>query len=324
MMLRSRFLGAATVLLVVTWSSQAVAQNGPAAPRGAPRQQVAPQPANPQASYPQAPPRQAAAPAQPNTRPFTPRPLTAAEQELLDRTLADWEGRSGSVKSLSCKFRRWERDETFDTETVTDGYLQYEAPDKGLYAIEGNQPEKWVCNGKSIFEFKYDKKQLIEHPLPEELQGESISNGPLPFFFGAKASTLKNRYYLRVITPEDRDGEVWIEAYPRYQRDAANFVKAELILNETDKRELLPYAMKIYLPGGKNHTVHQFYDRNPNGGLLDKIANLSGDPFTPKAPFGWKKLREELPAAAEVPNTVPGPARPQSTQRPQVPGPPRR
>ena len=41
------------------------------------------------------------------------------------------------------------------------------------------------------------------HP---EMQGQSIGDGPLPFLFGAKADTMKSRYWIREITPNRQHG----------------------------------------------------------------------------------------------------------------------
>ena len=57
--------------------------------------------------------------------------------------------------------------------------------------------------GQSIFEYKFNDKKLVERPLPPEMRGERIADGPLPFLFGPKADEMKARYWIRVITPED-------------------------------------------------------------------------------------------------------------------------
>ena len=51
--------------------------------------------------------------------------------------------------------------------------------------------EHWVCDGKSVFEYRHDQKQLVERPIPPQLQGKAIVDGPLPFLFGAEAAKLK-------------------------------------------------------------------------------------------------------------------------------------
>ena len=54
----------------------------------------------------------------------------------------------------------------------------------GVYEIttEGNE-ERRVCDGKAIYQFDYKQKKLKEYPLPKNLQGKAITNGPLPFVF---------------------------------------------------------------------------------------------------------------------------------------------
>ena len=232
----------------------------------------------------------------PQIAPRVPFRLTPAEQAALDRLLAAWEKRSSRIKTFSASFKRWEYDDVFNTETVADGDLKYGAPDKGAYRVRGDQPEHWVCDGRSIFEYDYKKKRLIERPLPPELQGKAIADGPLPFIFGSTAAKLKQRYFLRIITPPGVEGQIWLEAYPKYQKDAANFSKAELILKEDT---LDPYALQIHLPSGKNRTVHQFYDLSIND-PLDRIKNYFA---TPTTPFGWKRIVEQPPA---TPQATPG------------------
>jgi len=83
---------------------------------------------------------------------------------------------------------------------------------------KGERWSKWICDGNSIFEYNRQKKQVIEYPLPPESRGKAISDGPLPFLFGAEAQKLKQRYYLHVITPRDvqaRSGWRPIRAFRR-------------------------------------------------------------------------------------------------------------
>jgi len=217
--------------------------------------------------------------------------LTPAQQAKLDQLLAAWEQRNSRIKTFAASFKRWEYDDVFNTETIAEGDLKYGAPDKGVYRVGGDQPEHWVCDGKAIFEYDSKKKQLIERPLPPELQGKAISDGPLPFIFGAETGKLKQRYFMRITTPAGAKEQVWLEAYPRYQKDAANFSKAELIFNA---KTLDPYAIQIYLPSGKNRTVYQFYNLSIND-PLDRIKNYFA---TPSTPFGWKRLVEKPPREA--------------------------
>ncbi|MFM8816810.1 MAG: TIGR03009 domain-containing protein, partial [Phycisphaerales bacterium] len=255
----------------------------------------APVPRPPQPAFPQLTPEQAAA---------------------LDRLLAAWEARNAQVKTWSCEFYKWEYNAFGPVGAGGDrlafsestGEIKYAMPDKGLFRVKeskqwnaqtsryeqrpGDTGEHWVCNGTSIYEFRHGDRQLRETRLPPELRGKAISEGPLPFVFGAKADTLKKRYWMRIITPPDVRDQIWLEALPRYQADAANFSKVELILQV---RDLMPFAIQISKPGGQDRDVYQF-DQRTN--LIDKGLDLIRDFAKPMTPFGYKYVLEDLQAQA--------------------------
>ena len=126
------------------------------------------------------------------------------------------------------------------------------------------------------------------------MRGMAISEGPLPFVFGAKAQTLKKRYWMRIITPPHVRDQIWLEALPREQRDAANFSKVELIL----QRDLMPFAIQIFKPGGQDRDVFQF-DQRTN--LIDKGLDMIRDFAKPMTPFGYKYVLEDLQSSAAAP-----------------------
>ncbi|MCA9240387.1 MAG: hypothetical protein KDA37_09315, partial [Planctomycetales bacterium] len=143
--------------------------------------------------------------------------LNDQEQNYLDQVLDLWERSSAQVQTFSCPFVRY----TYDAfspaahiaSSIQEGEVSYQKPDKGSFKIskvhrwqadpvppgfqgppkgkhvldENAIGEHWVCDGKSVFEYKYDQKQLVERPIPPHLQGKSIVDGPLPFLFGAEA-----------------------------------------------------------------------------------------------------------------------------------------
>jgi len=123
------------------------------------------------------------------------------------------------------------------------------------------------------------------YKLPPDLQGKAIADGPLPFVFTTDAKRLKQRYFMRVVTPPDVDGQVWIEAYPRYQRDAAEFSKVEVILQSKD---MTPYAIQLTEPNKKDRKVYQFQNVviNPRWRLF------GGNSFNGSLPLGWRWLDE--------------------------------
>ncbi len=290
-------LAAAGLLLVY---SLAMAQSGPW--NGPPPRNVGPgQPAGPQ------PPTLTRRPPPPPP-PFV---LTPQEQAELDRVLAAWEHRGKEVRTFDCAFTRWEYDDTFPgkpdknnpggAKYIHKGTISYAAPDKGYFDAadtqkdpEGRRHERWICDGKSVFEYDWLKRTLTEYPLPPELQGKAIVDGPLPFLFGAQAEQLKQRYYLKIITPPGAQGEIWLDARPRYQRDAREFDRAILIL---EAKGMVPSALKIYYPGRTISKVYKFDDVVVN----DLLPQFFKGTFQPNKPFGWKKVVETPPTPPTPP-----------------------
>ena len=159
--------------------------------------------------------------------------------------------------------------------------------------IDDTRAEHWICDGKSIFEYSPAKKQLIEHKLPPELQGKAIANSPLPFLFGAEAKKLKQRYFIRIVTPPDVKDQIWLEAYPRFQQDAANFHHAHSL---SPRKEMSPFALKLVQPNGKDYTVYQFYDIVVN----DPLRLFKGDPFRPSRRWAGRRSSSRAAGPAQA------------------------
>jgi len=304
----SRSIGLLTAFLLLTAINWATAQTQPQ-----PQQQPQPWRGSSEDSRPVAGPNQPVGPQHPQLRrrneplqaPFR---LTPQHAAYLDRVLNVWEQHSNGVKTFDCDFFRWVYDPVFGPRNqpkhVDWGKIKYASPDRGMFRVKKTQkgrdmvdvePERaehWVCDGKSVFEHNYAKKRLTEYKLPPELHGKAIEDGPLPFLFGANATKLKRRYFMRVITPQNVKDQIWLEAHPRFQQDAANFRRAELILKAKD---MSPFALQIFAPNGKNHTVYQFENIVRN----DPLRILKGNPFQASTPFGWQKT-VEAPRAPQV------------------------
>ena len=285
--------------------------------------QPAQQPQPPQQPAPQPPQRVAvAAPAAQQ-----PAPLSPEQQAALDQLLAAWETRNAAVRTWACTFRKWEYNAWSPADAngerlafaESTGELKYAAPDKGLFRVKetkqwspearryetrgGDTGEHWVCNGESIYEFRHSERQLRETKLPAEMRGKAISDGPLPFVFGAKADTLKKRYWMRIVTPPDVRDQIWLESLPKFQADAANFSKVELILQA---RDLMPFAIQIYKPAGQDRDVYQF---DPRTNLIDRGLDMIRDFAKPMTPFGYKYVFEDLQAQPAGPPPAAGTVR---------------
>jgi TIGR03009 family protein len=222
--------------------------------------------------------------------------LTPQQQQYIDQLLAAWEAKNKTIKTFSASVRRYKYDTTFGTKDkpnepmhVDDGLVKYARPDKGLFKIEGDQPEQWVCDGESVFVYKYQDRILEEYKLPPDLRGKAIEDGPLPFIFTADAKKMKRRFWLRAVPPPDGvSGQYWIEAYPRHQHDAASFRWVEIVLNAKD---LLPMGIQMYSTSydGKenfNRDSYSFYNIVVN----DPLRIIKSDPFAARTPFGWKRV----------------------------------
>ncbi len=273
--------------------------------------------------------------------------LSKEHQAYLDKVLAYWEWNSAKIKTYRCKFIRWEYDAVFGPQqgadgkipakTISTGVIKYAKPDKGMFEIEkaydyappkepGGKPqytprqtdgfEKWMCDGEAIYEFDFLQKQIVEYPLPPERRGKAITDGPLPFLFGAEAATIKQRYWLRVVTPPETKGEYWLEAWPRNAADAGNFKKVEIIISEED---FLPKAMKLFDVNydpvrNPSSTAFAFEERKINEQDLMKVLNIFHREFRPSRPSGWKWMRSNLGEAA--PANQPPPQEPGAVETP--------
>jgi len=266
-------------------------------PNGPPTAQA---PRNPGARPPGPPTAQPPAPA----APFQ---LTREEAAFLDQVLVAWEQQTSKIKTFKSKFIRWKYDRRDQEISMSEGELSYKDPDKGTYRIDKVSQKKpegeyeevknavrdhWTTDGKVIHIYEHAQKEVRETPIPEEMQGQSIRNSPLPFVFGANPIELKQRYWLRVITPQQfLPTEIWLEAYPRFLADAQNFKRTIIRLNRTNFQ---PVALRLVLPPGE-YDSYKFEDISINP-LLPNWREL----FSPKIPRGWKIVREAPPAPVPV------------------------
>ncbi len=271
--------------------------------------------------------------------PLVPFQLTPAQQQLIDQILTKWERESDNIKTYVCHFTRWEIDPTFGpkenhfTRTEAKGAIKYKAPDRGEYYVDSaihwdqqqtayvnddDARERWMCDGEAIYEWNRKNRQLIVRTLPQQLQGKAIADGPLPFVFGAKAEQLKKRYWLRDITPKNDVGKkIWLEARPKFQKDAANFQRAKVVL---DEKTFLPVALQLFPPGVapdgdkvQAYTAFSFESPSVNN-PLDQLKFLP--PITPPL---WKRVMVDDPAVQ--PNQPAPQNRPAQAQRPAAAGP---
>lgn len=248
------------------------------------------------------------APAAPSRAPFQ---LTAEQHSYLLNVLAAWEQSTSTINTFKSTFTRWNYDMRDREMSKSEGQLSYKSPDKGTYRIDkisekdaqGNYieikdsvREHWATDGQVILDYDYRQSIVTELPIPPDMQGRTIQDSPIPFVFGAKPHDLQKRYWLRVITPAQFvQQEIWLEAHPRYQADAANFTKS---IMRFDRTNFQPIALRRYLPTGE-YDSFKFENVSVNP-LLPNWKEL----FSPKIPRGWKLVRKTPPGAAPAPVTA--------------------
>ncbi len=228
---------------------------------------------------------------QPIRPPFV---LTQAEQQYIDQLLVAWEAKNKTIKTFSSSVQRYKYDTVFGPKDgepmfVDEGVIKFARPDKGLFQIKGDRPEQWVCDGKSVFEYKYKERQLTEYKLPPDMQGKAIEDGPLPFIFTASAAKMKSRFWLRAVAPPAGvSDQYWIEAVPRHQHDAASFKQVLIIL---DAKDLLPVGIQKFATSydgrtNLNRDSFEFFDIVIN----DSWGWIKGNPFAARTPLGWTRI----------------------------------
>ncbi|MDC0935286.1 hypothetical protein OAS39_03290, partial [Pirellulales bacterium] len=143
-----------------------------------------------------------------------------------------------------------------------------------------------------VYQYVHREKILEVTPLPPELRGTSIVDGPLPFLFGAEAKKLMQRYWIR---PKQGTPEmIWLEAYPRWQSDAVNYSRVEIML---DRKTMTPTAMQLHAPNGQSRAVYKFSNPAVNGTLDALFGSLFS---APRTPIGYKRVVREPQTAPQA------------------------
>ena len=241
-------------------------------------------------------------------------PLAPQEQQYLDQVLAIWEQYGDRVQVFETKFilRKFGPDLASHSpkpvlQSEEKGVLKYQKPDKGLYEIQGDRPLKWICDGRSFFEYDFGKSELIQQILPPDMQGgRALADGPVPFVFGAKADRLKELYWIRWLRPntpnKENDNELCLEVWPRTQKGAADFRRAYVILS---RKDMQPVAIERHAWDGQETTgpdgrvvmvgasYEQFLFRDTIINPKNPLRILEGDPFKPRLDRGWKVVVEQ-------------------------------
>ena len=163
--------------------------------------------------------------------------------EQLAAHLAQWTGEMAVVKSLSADCKRTDVNRVRNDRVELSGVvkcLKVEAGDKVdklalLHLVRKDNPElfeKYIGTGALLYRFAPTKKTIYVH----KLRGGVSDDNFLDFLFQFKADTMKKRYDITLVMPDDPN-YIYFDLKPRLDADKAEFQRARLVLY---KKNYLP------------------------------------------------------------------------------------
>jgi hypothetical protein len=251
----------------------------------------------------------------------------------VEHLLFEWSEHTKRIKTLAGKHYRSTRDYQYGVESLAEGKFFVEMPDKGRidvgkYTAESPKPgivktypapngknvkltvkmdqkrEKWICDGRVVRVVDDSRSTYEELPIPPSQQGANMIDGPLPFLLGMPPEKAKARYHFKILKDVNvGPGHVWIEVTPKSAMDAAEWVRAYVLLNLST---YLPDRVSLFNPAGTTETVYIFRDIETKRSLLQNV--FGGDPFRPNL-FGYKR-EVHAPPAGDPTKFVESPGRP--------------
>src|SRR5262249_11337386 len=235
----------------------------------------------------------------------------AGDPARMQWLLKAWEGQSAKLKALDVRINRidlapaWTEELRFEGRAVFKepelAYLDFKkvktAPDaKGKQAPvidpKTGKPiamphETIVCNGKEVWQYLHDLRQVFVYPLAKEQRKRALDEGPLPFLFNMKAQEAERRYVMSLEGQTEK--YYFVVVQPRLQEDRETFKTAWIFL---DPKYLLPLRIVLFAPDGKSTKDFQLWGIQANKEFEDRIFQGGVPPRNPadrRAP--WKVVR---------------------------------
>jgi TIGR03009 family protein len=207
----------------------------------------------------------------------------------LDDVLISWEKVMVGLNSFVAECNETFVDKIFQVTKVSKGTAKYVKPNRAsLEMYQVNKPgefKKYVCNGKELYEYAADAKEIRIHTLTAPKAGQVSDDNFLTFLFGMKAADAKRRYQLTLQAPPPND--TWyhyIEVLPRDPSDKVDFTRARLVLLRSN---YLPRQLWFLQPNG-NEVTWDFPKVHPNAPVAENEF------MRPTPPPGWQ-LRQVQP-----------------------------
>lgn len=232
-----------------------------------------------------------------------PPPALDPSRNRVDELLVRWEQEMRKVQSLSAQCTRIEENKTFKYTDVFHGTARYlKASDAGkvtnlamLEMRKKDKPEVWekfACNGTLLYQYVPSAKEIRVHQLPPPKPGQVADDNLLSFLFGMRAEEAKRRYDLKLV--KEDQWYFYVEIFPRFDQDKADFQKARLVLN---KDSFLPRQLWLEQPNGDTITW--------DVPKIELNVQLNRQEFDrPQVPQGWKQVQAPAAKASDPPPRI--------------------
>jgi TIGR03009 family protein len=169
------------------------------------------------------------------TQPAAP-PASIELDQKLTALLQRWEQETARLETMSAKLTCSRKNPVFNKVEVLEGHAKFmKLPDgtygASLYLQNKNNPEsyeRYICTGRRVYVFRPHEKAINVYDLPPKQAGQLPDDGALPFLFGMKAQTARQRYDLRL--SRENEWYTYVDALPRYPRDQNDFIYSRLTI----------------------------------------------------------------------------------------------
>jgi TIGR03009 family protein len=208
--------------------------------------------------------------------------------ENIDTVLRGWEKAMTDLRSFVAVVERTTIDKSLNARDDFKGYAMFMAPMKKGDASKARLEmakigktdvfEKYIIDGKSLFEYAPAVKTVRVHPMPANkgMQQESF----LSFLFGMSSEDAQKRYVMTHVVPNPPDKFYhYVLIRPRMEQDKADFVEARLSLLRSNN---LP-AQIWYLQPNKSEVTWSFKEHQVDVQIPAKYFAPDDPP-----PAGWR------------------------------------
>ena len=226
----------------------------------------------------------------------TPPALDPANNRL-DAVLMQWQQKMQNVQTLLVpQLGRSDVDKTFRVTTNWQGTAKYMKPGLALLEMyQRDRPqvyEKYICTGTFLYQFVPSDQIVRVMEMPPPKPGQMADDNFLALLFSTRADEARRRYDIRLVKEDQY--YVYLEIFPRFPNDKADFQRARLALNN---QSFLPRSLWFEQPNGN--------EINWDIPRLEINARLNRAEFTsPALPPNWRLVRvpRDLPPRIVRPN----------------------